>query len=98
MGNLENHRRLGAHAVALEHETLNDRCVDDTKLTDHHALIITENLPAALSADESAVYELIAGRMLESFCGKCIKTVTSVTLLCNEVPFLVKGIVVKVPG
>ena len=98
IGNLENHRRLGAHAVALKHETLNDRCVDDTKLTDHHALIITENLPAALSADESAVYELIAGRMLESFCGKCIKTVTSVTLLCNEVPFLVKGIVVKVPG
>ena len=95
----EANTRLGFSAdKTLQHETLNDRCVDDTKLTDHHALIITENLPAALSADESAVYELIAGRMLESFCGKCIKTVTSVTLLCNEVPFLVKGIVVKVPG
>ena len=98
LGNLKNHMRLGAYAIKMEHETLNNHCVDDTKLTDHHALIITENVPQTLSADQSAVYELIAGRMLESFSGKCVKTVTSVTLLCNEVPFHAKGIVVKVPG
>lgn len=42
---LETHPMLGACALALKDSTLNTHSVDDTKLTDHHALVITENVP-----------------------------------------------------
>lgn len=54
--------------------SLNSRSVNDGKVTDHHALIITENLPGKLETDEQAVYELIAGRMLEAFSENVSKT------------------------
>ena len=44
--------------------------MNDGKVTDHHALIVTENLPGKLETDEQAIYELIAGRMLETFSEK----------------------------
>ena len=37
---------------------LNNRCVDDTKVTDHHALIITGIAHEGLSEAESTVYTL----------------------------------------
>ncbi|MDH6309462.1 DNA topoisomerase-3 [Dysgonomonas sp. PFB1-18] len=61
--------------------------VDDKKITDHHALIITENKPEKLSADEKKVYELIAKRMLEAFAGVCRKAVTSVDIACDDIKF-----------
>jgi len=51
----------------LDFSGLNTRSVDNAKVTDHHALIITGIAPHELSEAESAVYTLIAGRMLESF-------------------------------
>lgn len=52
---------------------LNTRSVDDAKVTDHHALIITGIVPEGLSEAESVVYGMIAGRMLESFSPPCEK-------------------------
>lgn len=49
------------------------RSVDDKKITDHHALIITGDYPRELSAAEKNVYHMIAGRMLEAFAPKCEK-------------------------
>lgn len=43
------------------------RSVDDSKVTDHHALLVTGEKPLFLSEDESKVYHLIAGRMIEAF-------------------------------
>ena len=54
----------------MKGKALNSRSVNDGKVTDHHALIVTENLPGKLETDEQAIYELIAGRMLEAFSGK----------------------------
>lgn len=98
IGILKEHERLGASALALESAPLNPHCVDDTKLTDHHALIITENTPGTLPADEREIYDLIAGRMIEAFSGKCVKNVTTATLCCKDIPFVAKGTVVKVAG
>ena len=72
--------------------------MNDSKVTDHHALIITENLPGELSKDERAVYELVAGRMLEAFSGKCVKDVTTAILSAGDTDFTVKGSVMKVTG
>lgn len=49
------------------------KSVNDKKITDHHALIITGNYPQELSHQEAKVYHLIAGRMLEAFGPKCEK-------------------------
>jgi DNA topoisomerase-3 len=47
--------------------------VNDKKITDHHALVITGDYPGELSALEQKVYHMIAGRMLEAFGPKCEK-------------------------
>lgn len=74
------------------------RSVDGTKVTDHHALLITGIKPKNLAGDDMTVYNMIAGRMLEAFSEKCIKDVTTVTAECGGVPCTVKGSVTKQTG
>ena len=47
---------------------------------------------------ERAVYELVAGRMLEAFSGKCVKDVTTALLSGGDTDFTVKGSVMKEAG
>ena len=54
---LERYPAFATHAAALKGASLNRRSVDAGKVTDHHALIITECLPGELSADERTVYD-----------------------------------------
>ena len=96
--NLEQYARFAGYAAGMKGKALNSRSVNDGKVTDHHALIVTENLPGKLEADEQAIYELIAGRMLEAFSEKCVKDVTNVTLECAGSLFTVKGSVIKSAG
>lgn len=95
---LEQYPTLAAHAVVLKGATLNRRSVDAGKVTDHHALIITECLPGELSGDERKVYDMVAARLLESFSARSIKDVTTVRLTAGESDFTVKGTVVKSAG
>ena len=57
----------------FDFEHLNMRSVDDDKVTDHHALIITGVEPEELNIHEQIVYTMIAGRMLEAFSPRCEK-------------------------
>ena len=95
---LETYDRFAGYAKSMKGSNLNRRTVDDKKVTDHHALIITENKPGSLQADEQAIYELVAGRMLEAFSEKCVKEVTSISLTSGESIFAVKGTVIKSAG
>lgn len=95
---LETYDRFAGYAKSMNGSNLNRRSVDDKKVTDHHALIITENKPGSLQADEQAIYELVAGRMLEAFSEKCVKEVTSISLTSGESIFAVKGTVIKSAG
>ena len=95
---LERYSRFAGYAAGVNGTTLNRRSVNDGKVTDHHALIVTENLPGELSKDERAVYELVAGRMLEAFSGKCVKDVTTALLSAGDTGFTVKGAVMKTAG
>ena len=74
------------------------RSVDDTKITDHHALLITGVKANNLSSDDTVIYHMIIGRMLEAFSEKCIKDVTTVSASCSGVAFTLKGFVVKQKG
>ena len=74
------------------------RSVDGGKVTDHHALLVTGEKPLFLSKEDSTIYQMIAGRMIEAFSEKCVKDVTAVTAECAGVEFTVKGSVVKQAG
>lgn len=87
-----------AKRLALVGDTLSRRSVDDSKVTDHHALLPTEVKPKMLSADEQTVYDMIVGRMLEAFAEQCIKDVTTVTVVCDGVEYVAKGTIVRQAG
>jgi DNA topoisomerase-3 len=95
---LKTYPRFAAYAATMEDAALNIRSVDDRKVTDHYALLITENAPAGLSGDEQIIYEMIAGRMLEAFSKKCVKDATTLICSCTDTLFETKGAVVKQAG
>ena len=74
------------------------RSVDGGKVTDHHALLVTGEKPLFLSKEDSTVYHMIAGRMLEAFSEKCVKDTATVTAECAGVEFTVKGSVIRQAG
>ena len=98
INSLKKHPRFGSYAGTMDSSVLNIRSVDDKKVTDHHALLITENAPKELANDEQTIYEMVAGRMLEAFSKKCIKDVTTVVLSCADTFFEAKGSTVKQAG
>ena len=95
---LRQHPRFGQYAASLSGTPLNRRSVDGGKVTDHHALIITENLPDGLSKDEQAIYDMVAARLLEAFSAPCIKEVTEIHAEVANDTAQVKGTVVKSAG
>ena len=82
----------------LDLSALSTRSVDDTEVTDHHALITTGIAPEGLSEAESAVYVLIAGRMLEAFSPCCKKETLLMECRIGETVFRSKSSAVASPG
>ena len=68
-------------------DRLTRRSVDGSKVTDHHALLVTGEKPLFLSKEDNTVYQMIAGRMVEAFSCKCVKELTTVTALSGEAEF-----------
>ena len=85
-------------AGILDFARLNTRSVDDRKVTDHHALITTGIAPEGLSEAETAVYTLIAGRMLEAFSPYCEKEMLLMECRLEGMDFRSKGSTVVSPG
>ena len=98
IGQLSGYAPFGSYAKSLAGQTLNKRSVNDKKVTDHHALIITENMPNDISADQRIIYDMIVARMLEAFSGKCTKENTSISLDASGVSFSVKSSIILIPG
>ena len=46
---------------------LNRHSVDNTKVTDHHAIIPTGETPSGMSADERTIYQMVVNRFIEAF-------------------------------
>ncbi|MGK6342545.1 DNA topoisomerase 3 [Chryseobacterium sp. DT-3] len=76
----------------------NKRIVNDLKVTDHHALLITDKIPSALSVKENAIYDMIAVRLLEAISYQCTKEVTDIKLESLHYEFNLKGSRVIDPG
>lgn len=59
------------------------RCVDESKVTDHHAIIVTWRHVEEVSNDARLVYEQILYRMVEAFSNSCIKERVTVEAECK---------------
>ena len=93
---LEDNEQWGALSMTIRKP--NRHSVDGSKVTDHHALLITGEKPEHPSNDDKKIYNLIVGRMLEAFSEKCIKQLTTVTVEVEGVPFVAKGTVIQQQG
>lgn len=93
---LKNRPVWSLYALSIKKPTL--RSVDGSKVTDHHAIIITGEQPKHMSNEDMTIYDMIVGRMLEAFSEKCIKDVTQVTADCCGITFTAKGSVIKKEG
>ena len=57
--------------------------MDGNSVTEHHALLITGEVPEALPGRQN-IYSLIAGRMLEAFSEGCVREVVRVRPITAE--------------
>ncbi|MDR2122858.1 MAG: DNA topoisomerase 3 [Flavobacteriaceae bacterium] len=64
---------------------------DDSKVTDHHAIIPTDILPQGISPEEKKVYDLIARRFIAVFYPECKISNTLVMAKVGEIPFKATG-------
>ncbi|MDG4476944.1 DNA topoisomerase 3 [Thiovibrio frasassiensis] len=74
------------------------RIIDDTKVSDHHAIIPTGVKPHGLGANEQLVYEAIATQFIAAFYPVCVKNLTTVEGISNGVKFEAKGTQIVAPG
>lgn len=98
--NLENHSEFGEKVKLLPgSEDYSKNSVNAAKVTDHHALLITENAVIGLFKDEKIVYDMILCRMIEAFSADCIKDITSVSAqVDHEVEFGISGSIIRQTG
>ncbi len=78
----------------------NKSFVNDSKVSDHHAIIPTEqgiNM-SELEYGERKIYELVVSRFLSVLLPPCIYQQTEVTAVCAGEHFTVKGKIMEQPG
>ncbi len=71
---------------------------DNSKVTDHHAIIPTGVAPTSLVGNERQMYHLIALRFIAAFYPDCIFNTTTVLGKAGDVDFKVTGKVIVDPG
>ena len=71
---------------------------DNSKITDHHAIIPTGEAPRTLTDTERNVYNLVVLRFISAFHPDCKFQTTTVLGEAAEVPFKVTGKVIVEPG
>lgn len=88
---LQDHPELGQYARSMQAKGLNMHCVDASKVTDHHALLIEKTPAEGLTEDERRIYDLVAARMLEAFSARCVQDVTTALFRCAGETFKATG-------
>jgi len=71
---------------------------DNSKVTDHHAIIPTGVNPVNLTADEQKVFDLITKRFIANFYPVCETSTTTVLGTVKNIEFKVNGKQILVPG
>jgi DNA topoisomerase-3 len=71
---------------------------DNSKVTDHHAIIPTGVNPTALTDTEKSVFDLVARRFIANFYPECKISTTTVLGEVKEIEFKVNGKQILDPG
>ena len=71
---------------------------DNTKVTDHHAIIPTGVHPTALNENERRVFDLVARRFIANFYPECKISNTLVEAKVGTIPFKTSGKQILEPG
>ena len=82
----------------LEKLPMTKRVFNDAKVSDHHAIIPTEQLPASLGGNEAKVYNTVVLRFLAAFYPKGVKSITNVEAKAVEELFKARGTVIVEKG
>ena len=93
---LQDNEQWGALSMTIRKP--NTHSVDASKVTDHHALLITGEKLEHPSNDDKKIYNMIVARMLEAFSDKCEKQQTTITVEVDGVQFVTKGTIIKKSG
>ncbi len=88
------------YILSLDKLPISKRIIDDSKITDHHAIIPTDKQPdlKTLSADERIIYDLVARRFLSVFYPPYIYGVTHFYTNAEDETFISKGKMIKQLG
>lgn len=71
---------------------------DNSKVTDHHAIIPTGQTPSNISEEESSVFDMIVKRFISAFWSSYVSANTTVTGTSDGVEFRASGKQVIEPG
>ena len=69
----------------------NRKFFDNSKVTDHHAIIPTGAAATSLTDDEAKVFDLIARHFIAAFWPDCVFSTTTVQGHCDDVKFKATG-------
>lgn len=97
---VEPYKPYAEHILSLSALPVSKRIIDDSKVTDHHAIIPTDgNIKlAGFSEDEKKVYHTIVLRFLSVFYPNYITSVTKIIAEVEKETFLSKGTTVLSDG
>ncbi|WP_196029517.1 DNA topoisomerase III [Longicatena caecimuris] len=89
-----------AHTILKKGIKVNKRIVDDSKVSDHHAIIPTEEYVELqrLSHDERCIYDLVIRRFLAVLSDVCLYEKTRIEGSCNKHHFFASGKIMKQAG
>lgn len=85
-------------ALSMNYLQLNKRIFDNTKISDHHAIIPTTVLPSNLSEPEFKIYQIVTQRFLAVFFPPAIYLNTRRLSFVKNETFLTEGKILKDPG
>ncbi len=85
-------------ALTQNYLKLNKRVFDNTRISDHHAIIPTATLPSTLSEPEFKIYKLVVQRFLAVFFPPAIFLNSRRLSFVKNETFLTEGKILKDPG
>lgn len=100
LNNTKEYYNYASHLLAMEKLPLSKRIIDNSKISDHHAIIPTEvniNLKN-LTPDEFKVYDIIARRFMQVFYPPYVYSTTKIITISQEERFITKGTTVISKG
>ncbi|MDR1914253.1 MAG: DNA topoisomerase III [Clostridiales bacterium] len=97
---IEPYKPFVAYVLALNELPITKRVVDNSKISDHHAIIPTGKKPnlQILAEDERKIYDLIARKFIAVFYPVYVYDIVKIISVAESENFLTKGNIIIQPG